>query len=1200
MKKAFIWLLSAVLLCALALAVSAADAVVYVSGAGSDTADGTSDAAPLKTLAAAYDTVGKGGTVVVCGPLTLSGNALHLPQSSGTVTITSVFGGVDYTKQGGAVLNLGGYTYLGGDTVFENIKINDSSSFYFNQLICGGHNLTIGNGVVCTKDSGEYITILGGMYINSNSMTAADVSFYDYTITVNSGLWYGVYGSNKRTSNESAMGATGNVSIIINGGSFTGKAANQADAMIAVGGFASQDGDYYLEINGGIFNCPIYGIARPGGNSGRYTAYYDGDVKIVINGGELRGATVSTVQSETASYIGGNYALEIAGANFTALSTIAAPRVRGTATCEVESKYAQRIAAGDFDRTDSAELPAKAQLPDVQATAGVVFAGGKTPGDGSSSKKAFDSLENAVRALGRDGGTVVICAPLRMGDTVLPATDGKVTITSVFGGEDFRKYGAEIKLGGILTLGGETLFEHVAMESRSLAAAIFCGGNKVVFGDDIVGSRNMDGGVTAYIGIYTGDRLTPSGDRALGKAPADITVKSGAWEFLRAGNDRASGGSQTLRETVGESRITISGGDFHGDVCGTGKNSHDGSITMTVSGGNFYGSIYGMATPANVDKDISTVNGNITLNISGGSFHGDIRLAQNTEKNEFNGVYTLNITGGDLRTVGDICGNATVPGKSSAALNATVDLAAAPSGTVEFQNPIIGYGADPSVCYADGWYYYVRASAVGTTPCILISRAANLADLGNTTATVVWTATADVKSIWAPQLYRFDGAWYLYASVSDSTSSSAQRKPVVLKCTDTVPESAFTYIGTMEGLDASIWSWLSPRIFEYDGVRYYISSVFAAAADNTAKRHKQTLVIGKLKSPTAFEGGVSAIAAPDKSWEGYDIIEGPYPVYGEDGTLYIAYAANYADGDDYCTGLLKLTDKTNLLAAASWEKQPQPMQRRDDQNEIFAPGAAIFVPTPDGKEIYAVYHAKLHANNQYNRSIFLQKLGYRDGVPYLGAPPATDTVMTYTVNPMAISARVSGFTESKSGLSATRTYADNFKDVTADKWFAPYVKTAYAYALANGTSATTFSPDGKFTVAQALTAAANIHKAYYGSSIDTAVGGSWYKPYVDYCAANGIITATQFTDFNANISRGDMAVVFANILPDAEYTAVRNGQIPDVASELGCYAAVMKLYNAGIVGGDAGSGKYRPGDSISRAEACVIFTRIAAPEYRQK
>ena len=1200
MNKILLFLIPAFMLfCTLSFAESTVDAVVYVSDAGSDTATGMSDAAPLKTLTAAYKTVGEGGTVVVCGPLNLTGNALRLPKNSGAVTITSVFGGVDYAKQG-AVLNLGGYTYLGGDTVFENIRINDSSSFYFNQLICGGHNLTIGNGVTCTKNSGEYITILGGMYINADTMKAADVSFYDYTITVNSGTWYGVYGSNKRTSNESAMGATGNVSIIINGGSFTGKTANQADAMIAVGGFASQDGDYYLEINGGSFNCPIYGIARPGNNSSRYTAYYEGDVRIVIRGGELHGATVSTVQSEAASYIGGNYALEIAGADFTALTSIKAPRVRGTATCKVEDKYAQKVVAADFDSTDSAALPAKAQMPDVKAADGVVFAGGQTAGDGSSSKKAFDSLKNAVRALGKSGGTVVICGPLRMGDTVLPKTEGKVTITSVFGGEDFRKYGAEIELAGILTLGGETLFEHIAMESRSLTASIFCNGNKVVFGDDIDGKRNLDGGVTAYIGIYTGYRLQPSTDRAAGTAPADITVKSGAWEFLRAGNDRVSGGSATLRSTTGESRITISGGSFHADVCGTGKNNHDGNITLDISGGSFYGSIYGMATPANIDKDVNTVNGNITLNISGGSFHGDILLAQNTAKNEFNGTYTLNITGGDLRTVSDIRGNENVPGKSSAVLNTTVDLAATVSGSAEFRNPIIGYGADPSVCYADGWYYYVRASVIGSTPCILISRAANPADIGCTTAYVVWTASAGVKSIWAPQLYRFNGVWYLYASVAGSTSASIKRKPIVLKSTDAVPNGEFTYIGELEGLDESFWSWLSPRIFEYAGARYYISSVFATEADNTAKRHKQTLVIGKLKSPTAFENGVSAIAVPNKAWEGYDIIEGPYPVYGEDGALYIAYAANYADGDDYCTGLLKLTDKTNLLAAASWEKQAEPMQRRDDKNEIFAPGATIFVPSPDGKEIYAVYHAKLHANNRYNRSIFIQKLGYRDGVPYLGAPPAIDTVMTYALNPMPVSARISGFTESKSGLSATRTYADNFKDVTADKWFAPYVKTAYEYTLANGTSATTFSPDGKFTVAQALTAAANIHKAYFGGSIDTSVGGLWYMPYVDYCVANGIIRARQFSDMNALISRGDMAIVFANILPDAEYTATRSGQVPDVADSLGCYAAVMKLYNAGIVGGDAGTGKYRPEDSISRAEACVIFTRIAAPEYRQK
>ena len=47
-------------------------------------------------------------------------------------------------------------------------------------------------------------------------------------------------------------------------------------------------------------------------------------------------------------------------------------------------------------------------------------------------------------------------------------------------------------------------------------------------------------------------------------------------------------------------------------------------------------------------------------------------------------------------------------------------------------------------------------------------------------------------------------------------------------------------------------------------------------------------------------------------------------------------------------------------------------------------------------------------------------------------------------------------------------------------------------------------------------------------------------------------------------------------------------------------AAVQKLYKAGIVGGDAGTGNYRPNDGIKRSEACVIFTRIAIAEMRAK
>ena len=191
-------------------------------------------------------------------------------------------------------------------------------------------------------------------------------------------------------------------------------------------------------------------------------------------------------------------------------------------------------------------------------------------------------------------------------------------------------------------------------------------------------------------------------------------------------------------------------------------------------------------------------------------------------------------------------------------------------------------------------------------------------------------------------------------------------------------------------------------------------------------------------------------------------------------------------------------------------------------------------------------------------------------------------------------------TEPESKFTASRTYADAFTDVPANAWFYAYVKTAYEYALANGTGKTSFSPDTTFTVAQALTAAANIHKAYTGKTIDTAGAANWYDPYVSYCVANGIITADQFAadKMNRPISRGDMAIVFANILPESEYTVVREKALTDVEDGAAYAAAVRKLANAGIVGGDAGTGKFRPADDIKRSEACVIFTRIAVASMR--
>ncbi len=191
-------------------------------------------------------------------------------------------------------------------------------------------------------------------------------------------------------------------------------------------------------------------------------------------------------------------------------------------------------------------------------------------------------------------------------------------------------------------------------------------------------------------------------------------------------------------------------------------------------------------------------------------------------------------------------------------------------------------------------------------------------------------------------------------------------------------------------------------------------------------------------------------------------------------------------------------------------------------------------------------------------------------------------------------------TPGKSAFKSSRSYNGNFKDVQKSDWFYDSVKTAYEYTLVNGKSAVSFEPNSHFTVAETLTVAANIHTLYNDLTVRNEFEyEKWYQRYVDYCIENGIITDGQFDSYERNITRGEMAIVFASILPEKEYGLVKSGVNSDVTSDMGCYEAVKKLYSAGIVTGDD-TGLYRPGDDIIRSEACVIFSRIAIDDKRVK
>ncbi|MBQ9429350.1 MAG: hypothetical protein IJU41_07405, partial [Clostridia bacterium] len=122
MKKAFLVLFVCLALSALCIGLSAAGAtVVYLRDGGGG--NGSSPAAAVGRLTDAYAALdlSKNCTVVVCGGFTQSDTFDCGTDYTGSVTLTSVYGGVDYRAEGALFCMAPTFFVCRGETRFENM-----------------------------------------------------------------------------------------------------------------------------------------------------------------------------------------------------------------------------------------------------------------------------------------------------------------------------------------------------------------------------------------------------------------------------------------------------------------------------------------------------------------------------------------------------------------------------------------------------------------------------------------------------------------------------------------------------------------------------------------------------------------------------------------------------------------------------------------------------------------------------------------------------------------------------------------------------------------------------------------------------------------------------------------------------------------------------------------------------------------------
>ena len=175
-----------------------------------------------------------------------------------------------------------------------------------------------------------------------------------------------------------------------------------------------------------------------------------------------------------------------------------------------------------------------------------------------------------------------------------------------------------------------------------------------------------------------------------------------------------------------------------------------------------------------------------------------------------------------------------------------------------------------------------------------------------------------------------------------------------------------------------------------------------------------------------------------------------------------------------------------------------------------------------------------------------------------------------------------------------------FTDVPEGRWSYPYIKELYEAGVVSGTSATTFEPTANVTRAQFVTMIAGLAGAdvtpYTDGKFTDVPSGTWYAPYVNWAAANNIVSGTSATTFdpNATISRQDMAVMLYN------YTQQYGVQLNQTAvtaftdeSSIAAYAlpAVQALHSADVFSGMP-DGSFRPYATATREQACVVLCEL--------
>ena len=298
-----------------------------------------------------------------------------------------------------------------------------------------------------------------------------------------------------------------------------------------------------------------------------------------------------------------------------------------------------------------------------------------------------------------------------------------------------------------------------------------------------------------------------------------------------------------------------------------------------------------------------------------------------------------------------------------------------------FTNPLLASGPDPWVVQDSGTYYYMNT--MGNR--IQLWKTTDIAKLKTAETKVIWRAPAagpNSAAIWAPELHRIAGKWFLYFTAADKAHNDDNHRHIWVLENDAADPLSGAWMD--RGMLKTDYTGIDATVFEEGGKLWFAYSAYVGPDSH--------LILAEMTSPWEVSAKQVDIAGPTYDWEkrgGRQILEGPEFLKGPKGDRFLIYSASACWSDDYALGMLAAAPGADLSDPKSWTKSPEPVFKKSPANNVYAPGHNGFFKSPDGREDWIVYHANTGAGQKCTkkRSPRIQKFGWTDdGRPDFGAP----------------------------------------------------------------------------------------------------------------------------------------------------------------------------------------------------------------------